>query len=67
MKPLRLAVVTVGAAASVALLLGAFVLIVASEVAGRFGIGIMALLGAGFMGLGTWGLVMKWFPDGWPR
>jgi hypothetical protein len=67
MKPLRLAVVGLAAAASLALLIGAFVLILASDVEGRLGIGIMALLGAAFMGLGSWGLVMKWFPGRWAR
>ena len=67
MRPLRMAVIVVGALASAGLLLSSVVLITISDLAGRVGIAIMSFLGAAFLGLGTWGLFERWFPDGWPR
>ena len=67
MRPLRMTVIVVGALASAGLLLSSVLLIAISDLDGRVGIAIMSLLGAAFLGLGTWGLFERWFTDGWSR
>ncbi|MEA2497620.1 MAG: hypothetical protein QOH26_25 [Actinomycetota bacterium] len=66
MRVLRAAVIGFSGAASAALILTAFILIVLSEMTGRVTLAVMALLGAAFMSLGTWGLAKRWYPDRWP-